>query len=265
MRGGGQHQNLRGAYGLGSRATSFREKKKQADLLTEGKKCYDIGELWKRQASLGISMPSSSAQYEFPDPATYGDCLEIDESQAHQLEMRDVPAGRSREITKQTQLLDARAAALDELSRLLRRKTDQIAKFGPGGLKGHLLKRYEMVYSFLLAQKKRPGELRKEVALSVAHAFGRGEHTARWIIRWEKLWVRNEDIPASSGRSCAASKRWQLESLLCDEGLQLKIRSYLEEVKDGIVPSTHPPWGPAGAGKKKKKVLPIYTSRNNGT
>ena len=225
---------LRGTYGTGSRATAFREQKRQADLMKEGETSYNIIELWKRQASLGISMPNSSTSYEFPDPDSITEDPIEEPAPSRQLDLRDIPAGRSREMTLREQLLQARAVALDDLAILLRRKTDQIAKFGVGGLKGHLLRRYEMVYSFLQAQKKRPNEPRKVVALAVAHSFGRGEHTAMWIIRWEKLWVQNEDIPASKGRSSAAYKRWQLESLFCDEGLQLEIRSYLEQAKDGM-------------------------------
>ncbi|RPA88329.1 hypothetical protein L873DRAFT_1857694 [Choiromyces venosus 120613-1] len=116
---------------------------------------------------------------------------------------------------------------------LLRRKCEQIAKFGVGGLRGHLLRRYEMVHAFLHAQLKRPNNTWKSVALAVAHTFGRGEYIARWIIRWEQEWISNSTIPAAEGHGKASNKWWVLESLFCDEGLQLLICDYVSSAKDG--------------------------------
>lgn len=136
-------------------------------------------------------------------------------------------------ISKRERERNERTDALNKLECLLRRKSDQIERFGEGGLKGHLLKRYEMVHAFLLAQKKQPDGNRKEVALSVAYAFGRGEHTARWIIRWKRVWIGSSTIPAAESYGKNRQKQWALESLFCDERLQLAIREHISSAKDG--------------------------------
>ena len=110
-----------------------------------------------------------------------------------------MPPGGRLELTRKEILQKQWSDALDRLAYLLRRKSDQIVRFGAEGLKGHLLKRYEMVYAFLHSQKKCSERTRKDTALAVANSFGRGEHPARWIIRWERQWIANSTIPAAEG------------------------------------------------------------------
>lgn len=121
---------------------------------------------------------------------------------------------------------------------MLRRKSDQVLRFGAGGLKGHLLKRYEMVYAFLRSQKKSSERTRKDTALAVVNSFGRGEHTARWIIKWEREWIANSTIPAAEGYGRSSEKRWIFESLFFDEELQLLLQDYVSRAKDGKSYST---------------------------
>ena len=144
-----------------------------------------------------------------------------------------MPSLTRKEILRKQQL-----DALDRIGYLLRRKSDQVIRFRAGGLKGHLLKRYEMVYAFLRSQKKSSERTRKGTALAVANSFGRGEHTARWIIRWEREWIANSTIPAAEGYGRSSEKRWVLESLFFNEELQLLIRDYVSRAKDGKSYST---------------------------
>jgi len=153
------------------------------------------------------------------------------------LRLSNIPPGGVLSLTKKEKLQKQRSDALDRLAYLLPRKSDQVVRFGAGGLKGHLLKRYEMVHAFLRSQKKSPERTRKDTALAVANTFGRGEHTARWIIRWERGWIANSTIPAAEGYGKSAGKGWIFESLFFNEELQLLIRDYISRAKDG---KSHP-------------------------
>ncbi|RPB00565.1 hypothetical protein L873DRAFT_1788936 [Choiromyces venosus 120613-1] len=204
----GADKNLRGAYGVGSKSSRRNQQENLNEFRNEAIKSYNIAALWKRQRDLHLAQPPTK--------------------------LADVPCGGVKSEGKKEKLRSQQVPALKKLATLLRRKCDQIARFGVGGLRGHLLRRYEMVHAFLHAQLKRPNDTRKSVALAVAHTFGRGEYTARWIIRWEPEWISNSTIPAAEGHGKASNKWWVLESLFCDEGLQLLIRDYVSSAKDGI-------------------------------
>jgi len=203
----GADKLLRGAYGAGSKSSKRYQREKLRKFRSETTKSYDISALWKRQRELALAQPST--------------------------ELAEVPCGGFKSLGKKERLRSEQVQALAKMATLLQREYDQITQFGVGGLKGDLLRRYEMVHAFLRAQLKRPDDTRKSVALVVANTFGRGEYTARWIIRWEREWISNFTIPAAESHGKASNKRWVLESLFCDEGLQLLTRDYVSRAKDG--------------------------------
>jgi hypothetical protein len=114
-----------------------------------------------------------------------------------------------------------------EIEDLLRLKTKMIAKFGPDGLQGATLRRYELVQSFFWAEQQAPHLTRKEIALQVANSFNQGEHTARKILTWEKQWVTKREIEPTKHSLSAHSV-----SILDDEGALLAAREYISGAGD---------------------------------
>jgi hypothetical protein len=225
----GAGSELRGAYRAGSRSAEYQAKKNLESLEAAAKSTYNIVAIWKRQQELKIALP-----VEYSTTSTLQSEIQHSKSMVRvgDNSIRNLSSGSDvsdRQSLKQKRIGE-RAIGLQNLQTLLRRKTDQKAKFGTEGLRGHLLKRYEMVHAFLLAQKKTPDLTRRTVALNVAHCFGRGEFTARNIIKWENSWIRDGAIPQAK---IGGNKHHVLESLLNDEGLQLAIRQYAMSLKDG--------------------------------
>lgn len=220
----GADSHLRSGYAVGSRSATYKAQKNREGMERDAEKSYNIGAMWNRQADLRISMPERSM----------GLNREIDDlhDQNSPILLQDLPTGLSRSLSEKDQRINERCNALEKMQTLLRRKTDRIAKFGSGGLRGHLLKRYEMVHSFLLAQRKSPTIKRRTLAITVAHTFGRGEYTARWIVKWEKSWIQSSVIPS---RKAKGGNNWPMQLLFEDEGLQLAIREYATGAKDSML------------------------------
>jgi hypothetical protein len=209
----------------------------------QAKSTYRISDLWMRQQDLNISMPVKSPS-SFVNPtlllSSSTDDLVIgkgcDHPSQHPVNLRlgDLPVGLAPPtISEKEHRIQMRKVALNDISELLRKKTARIAKFGPEGLYGHLLKRYEMVHAFLLIQQKNSSTQRQVLALQIAHAFGRGSYTTRAIVQWERSWVAQSYIPAGQHGKAGSKRRWAMESLFEDEGLHLAIREYASGVKDG--------------------------------
>ena len=58
-----------------------------------------------------------------------------------------------------------------------------------------------MVQQFFQSQlTSQPSQRRRNLSLNVARGFGRGNPTARNIVRWEKEWVSSRTIPERKER-----------------------------------------------------------------
>lgn len=58
-----------------------------------------------------------------------------------------------------------------------------------------------MVQQFLQTQlKTQPSQTHRKLSMTIARGFGRGQATARNIVRWENLWVDKRDIPEKKER-----------------------------------------------------------------
>ena len=86
---------------------------------------------------------------------------------------------------------------MKNLERLIDLVTEQEKKYGYRlSPQSNYYQRHLMVKHFLLSQQKKlPGQTRQDLALFVASTFNRGQTTARNIIRWEKSWVTDNEIP----------------------------------------------------------------------
>ena len=173
---------LRGGYGNGSRRTDQRRACEQRERSKIASKCYSIVDMFKKQKCTAAE--SSSISDEQPK--------------------------------------NCRQNAQKELEDLLRLKVIMKDKFGPNGLQGARLRRYELVRSFFWAREKSPEKSRKDVALQVANSFNRGEHTARKILIWEQQWVIKREIEPTR---CTASVN--AVSMLEDNGVLLAAREYI--------------------------------------
>lgn len=59
-----------------------------------------------------------------------------------------------------------------------------------------------MVQQFLHTQlKNQSSRSKRDLALTVSWGFGRGFHTARSIVQWEKSWVEEREIPERKDRN----------------------------------------------------------------
>ena len=77
-----------------------------------------------------------------------------------------------------------------------------------------------MVQQFLQTQlKTQPSQTRRDLSLTVSHAFGRGYHTARSIVQWEKSWMHTREIPERKERSDG-------ESWMYDEDVNNAIKGF---------------------------------------
>lgn len=80
--------------------------------------------------------------------------------------------------------------------------------------------RHLMVQHFLASQnRKTPGQTRRQLAISVAANFDRGQTTRRNIVRWESSWVNDRKIPES------AYGDWQA-AWMDDEDLKMAVRHF---------------------------------------
>ena len=134
--------------------------------------------------------------------------------------------------TPGTEIKNARQIAFEDLDNLLKKKSQQILRYGTP-LSGHLLFRHQLVHSFFKIQAKRPGEVRRKLALQVAQVHGRGEFTARWIVKWEKLWICSQTIPSR----ITGSNGNEIISLFEDEGFLMAVREHMEQAGDSKLSS----------------------------
>lgn len=219
----GAEEHLRGSWGAGSERTERRKREEKRSLKEEGAKCYDIRALWERGKMLGVckdvtGLGGSMEEHLETESIFFGNsdripCIE------------EVPRGCSPPKISQTA---ERKLAGEALSYLLKHKTSVKEKYGELGLSGSYLLRHQMVLQFINAQLRRENanKWRREVALQIANCHGRGMHTARKLIRWERDWVEKRII--EQGRQGGGDGR--IITWFEDEGVLIAAREYIAQV-----------------------------------
>jgi len=219
----GAEEHLRGSWGAGSERTERRRREEKRILKEEGAKCYDIRALWERGKLIGVCKDatgsgSSVANNTEAETVFFGASDRIPS-------IEEVPRGCSPPKTSHTA---ERRIAGEALSYLLRHKTSIKEKYGELGLSGAYLLRHQMVLQFINAQLRRENAARwrREVALQIANCHGRGMHTARKLIGWERDWVAKRII--ERGRQGGGDGR--IITWFEDEGVLIAAREYIAEV-----------------------------------
>jgi len=224
----GAGSSMRQSYGLGSRKTSYNNRKNKRELAFAASTSYDIKAVFQQQMDLGISLAIEGSRGGVEGQE------ELALRSFRQIAMEELPAGGPGEAVIAEEMERKNLAeAIKDLGFLLAKRTEQIKRYG-GELTGHLLFRHQLVHSFFLIQKKYKGR-RRALALQVANSCGRGHHTARMIILWERSWRDNRTIPTRR----AGSNGNQVKSIFEDEDILLAVREYMEKSGDGTTfPST---------------------------
>ena len=211
---------MRGVYGQGSVATLYRKKKAMKKWEDEGHKSYNIQALWQRNRDLGLISDTSSQQ----GPGRSSD-LGDDVDSLHPL--IEVPLGHNPSRSKQELDQEKRTIALKDMTRLLEFVTVQEEKYEER-LSPHsnFYRRHMMVQQFLQIQlRTNSGATRRNLSMSIARSFGKGQGTARNIVQWEKSWVEEREIPRRKNRD-------NYFSWMDDEDLQESIRDFARRQGD---------------------------------
>ena len=216
----GAGSSMRQSYSLGSRKTFYNYQKNKRELAIAASTSYDIKAVFQRQIDLGISLAAEGSGVENGEELAYGP--------SRQIAMEELPTrGPGEAVIAEEMRKKNLAEAIRDLGFLLSKKNEQVKRYG-GELTGHLLFRHQLVYSIFLIQKKCK-ERRRALALQVAHSCGRGHHTARMIILWEKSWRENRIIPTRR----VGSNGNQVRSIFEDEDVLLTVREHMEKSGDG--------------------------------
>jgi hypothetical protein len=196
---------LRAAWGTGSKRTQKRKVREQKELRRAASQSYSIVAMFKRQKQAAASSDQDAA-----DPA----CLPT------------ITAGPVLESEKNTRT-ELQATALARLDRLIDLVTEQEAKYGFRlQYKSNFFQRHLMVKQFLSIQARATEKrTRRQLAVVIAEAFGRGQRTARNIVRWERSWVAHEILP---GRKTRAAPDQSIQ----DEDLKIFIREFARRQGD---------------------------------
>lgn len=105
--------------------------------------------------------------------------------------------------------------------------TEQEKKYGHRlSTQSNFYQRHLIVKHFLSSQKKRlPGQTRRDLALLVASTFNKGQTTARNIVRWEKSWVNDNEIPR-----CKEAKNY--ESWMSNKDVKMVVQDFAKKQGD---------------------------------
>ena len=208
------------AYGQGLVTTLYRKKKAIKKWEDEGHKLYSIQALWQRNYDLGLISDISSQQ----GPGRSSN-LGDDVDSLHPL--IEVPLGHNPSRSKQELDQEKRTIALKDMTRLLEFVTVQEEKYEER-LSPHsnFYRRHMMVQQFLQIQlRTNSGATRRNLSMSIARSFGKGQGTARNIVQWEKSWVEEREIPRRKNRD-------NYFSWMDDEDLQESIRDFARRQGD---------------------------------
>ena len=174
---------LRGVYGIGSKATSKRQRKSARELDEQAKQTYDIRALRKRNLDLGMISPANSQVGLGQQPESQP----IDDISSSS-SLSKVARGGVSHLSNQETLKSQRTEALKDLNKLLKLVTEQDKKYHTRlSPPSNYYRRHIMVQQFLQSQlTSQPSQRCRNLSLNVARGFGRGNPTARNIVRWEK-------------------------------------------------------------------------------
>lgn len=117
--------------------------------------------------------------------------------------------------------------ALKDLTRLINLVTEQEKKY-KSRLSPHsnYYQRHVMVQQFVQTQlKTQPSQTRRDLSMTIARGFGRGQTTARNIVRWETSWIDERIIPERK-------EKQDYFSWIDDEGLRESIRDFARRQGD---------------------------------
>jgi hypothetical protein len=206
-------KNIRGRPGTGSTRTEQRVRRHQLELEKAASQSYSIVSLFQRQRSLGLSMGAEDGTCTVP--------------------LKDVEHGKAKTSVNTCRMkADARHEALQDLKRFLGLKGEQKRKYGkvlnPGK---NLHCRHLMVASFLMLQQRKhefQDRSRRGLATMVAKTYGRGLHTGRNIVRWERSWVERRTIPEGK-----AGKHKHNISWMDDEDVLLAVQQFVRSQGEG--------------------------------
>ena len=207
----GAGEYLRGSYGHGSRATKYREQKRQEKRLQEGSEHYSIKALFKRQQDLNLSLKGVVDQT--------SDVIPL-----NTIDHGKLPGP----FTNETAQLEA----MEDLKRLVELPTEQKRKYGNALSESrNFYRRHLLVLNFLWIQQQRknfPGLNRRRLAETVAASNKRGSKTARKIIQWEKSWVEQRTIPERKSKNMTCSTSWMNE-----EDIACAARDFARSQREG--------------------------------
>ena len=193
--------HIRGPRGT-SKSTEKRARRHQRELEKAASQSHSIVHLFQRQQNLGLSM------------------------EAH-LEIAQEDKEKPREDEEK-----ARQEALDDLKRLLHHEEEQRNKYGkPFATGKNFQRRHLMVESFLALQQQKqelPDPSRRGLATLVARNYGKGGHTVRKIVQWEKSWVKDRTIPESKSGTHRHNSSW-----MDDKALLSAVQEFIKSQGEG--------------------------------
>src|SRR6266516_8080186 len=169
-------KNIRGMRGTGSKSTEKRYRRRQRELATAASQSNSIVSFFERQRSIEDGTPA--------------------------VPLKEIEHGKAKASvnTSQTKKEDRHKALLD-LKQFLELKGEQKKKYGKVLKPGKdFHRRHLMVQSFLTSQRRThefQDSSRRQLATIVARTYGRGIHTGRKIVQWERSWVNHRTIPES--------------------------------------------------------------------
>ena len=200
--------HIRGPRGT-SKSTEKRARRHQRELEKAASQSHSIVHLFQGQQNLGLSM------------------------QAH-LEMAQEDKEKPREDEEK-----ARQEALDDLKRLLHHEEEQRNKYGkPFATGKNFQRRHLMVESFLALQQQKqelPDPSRRGLATLVARNYGKGGHTVRKIVQWEKSWVKDRTIPESKTGTHRHNSSW-----MDDKALLSAVQEFIKSQGEGQLKTSLP-------------------------
>ncbi len=163
----------------------------------EASNIYNIEALWQRHRDLSMNSeaisPVGLAETSESQPSDVGNSVCL---------LSEIPRGFAPFLSKQQIHRNQCLAALKDMSRLLQLVTEQEKKYGDR-LSPHsnFYRRHMMVQQFIQSQlRTKPSPTRQSLSLTIACAFGRGQTTARNILRWGNSWVDEKVISERKNR-----------------------------------------------------------------
>ena len=87
--------------------------------------------------------------------------------------------------------------------------------------------RHRMVQGSLWLQSKRdqfPNKAQRQLASITANSFNRGDHTAKMIVQWTKIWMQGENLPNTHAGQHKHNFSW-----MDDEDVTFAVREFIHQ------------------------------------